>query len=168
MRWWLQSQPTRKARLQPFLMQRAALEACAGIIGRSFAAAEVTGADISPSQMCLIGRSLLKKGEIVFRIDTRNGKVQLFPAASHDISGEYNPDSWTYRLNLAGPDSQITVDNVPAASVLHIMYSRSPETPWKGAGPLQVAQLAGRLSAETVAALADEASGHSWKRIAIA
>ena len=42
---------------------------------------------------------------------------------------------------------------------MHPMYSADPETPWRGAGPLQVAQLAGRLSAETVAALADEASG---------
>ena len=39
------------------------------------------------------------------------------------------------------------------------MYANDPETPWRGVSPLGVAQLAGRLSAETIAALADEASG---------
>ena len=39
------------------------------------------------------------------------------------------------------------------------MYATDPETPWRGVGPLGVAQLAGRLSAETIAALADEVSG---------
>ena len=40
--------------------------------------------------------------------------------------------------------------------VLHLRYSVLPETPWRGDGPLQVAALAGRLSAETLAVLADE------------
>ena len=39
------------------------------------------------------------------------------------------------------------------------MYARDPEKPWRGYGPLYVASLAGRMSAETSAALADEASG---------
>ena len=38
-------------------------------------------------------------------------------------------------------------------------YSFDPERPWRGYGPLQVALLAGRLSSETVSALADESSG---------
>ena len=137
----------------------AALEACTGIVGRAFAAAEVTGAEVDAATMCLVGRSLIRRGEIVFRIDVRDGAIKLFPASSHTVSGDYDPDSWLYRLNLAGPDATTTLDPIPANSVLHFMYSRSPETPFRGAGPIQVAQLAGRLSAETVAALADEASG---------
>ncbi len=43
--------------------------------------------------------------------------------------------------------------------MIHFAYARDPERPWRGYGPIQVAQLAGRLSAETVAALADESSG---------
>ena len=43
--------------------------------------------------------------------------------------------------------------------MIHLMYSADPERPWRGYGPLQVAQLGGRLSSETVAALADESSG---------
>ena len=42
---------------------------------------------------------------------------------------------------------------------MHICYSREAARPWRGQAPLEVARLAGRLSAETVAALADESSG---------
>ena len=48
---------------------------------------------------------------------------------------------------------------VPAASVLHFRYVADASTPWRGNGPVEVAALAGRLSAETVRALGDESSG---------
>ena len=140
------------------------LEACAGLVGRAFASAEVIGPDyamdaLSPDVMALIGRSLIRRGEILFDIDVKRGTLILTPAASHDVNGHPDKRSWTYRLNLAGPELQITRDKVSADRVIHIMYSSSPEHPWRGEGPLQIAQLAGRLSAETSAALADEASG---------
>ena len=140
------------------------LEACAGLVGRAFASAEVIGPDyamdaLSPDVMALIGRSLIRRGEILFDIDVINGMLRLTPAASHDVNGYPYKSSWTYRLNLAGPQLQITRDNVSADRVIHIMYASDPETPWRGQGPLQVAQLAGRLSAETSAALADISSG---------
>ena len=52
-----------------------------------------------------------------------------------------------------------THNHVPAAGVLHFKYAVDPARPWRGNGPIQVAALAGRLSAETVRALADESSG---------
>ena len=137
----------------------ASLEACAGIVGRAFAAAQINGADIRPDTMALIGRSLIRRGEILFRISVGARGIQLHPAASHDIDGSYDQDTWMYRLNLAGPSEQWTVERVPFAGVIHIKYACDPETSWRGYGPLQVAMLAGRLSAETVSALADEASG---------
>ena len=69
------------------------------------------------------------------------------------------PDSWEYRLTLGGPSSTLTHDFVPASSVLHFKYAGDPARPWRGNGPIQVAALAGRLSAETVNQLADESSG---------
>ena len=140
------------------------LEACAGLVGRAFASAEVIGPDyvrdaLRPSVLNLIGRSLIRRGEILFNIDVVGGMLVLLPAASHDVSGSPDPSTWTYRLNLAGPESQLTRDNVSADRVIHIMYASDPETPWRGQGPLQVAQLAGRLSAETSASLADISSG---------
>ena len=146
----------------------AALETCVGLVGRAFAAAEVDGPEIiasalTPVLMTMIGRSLIRKGEIVFAIDTSTGRLQLFPAQTHNVAGGHNPDGWEYELTLPGP-SETTTLSLPAESVLHLRYAVDPELPYRGIGPLQVATLAGELSAETVKALADESSGPrgSW------
>ena len=141
----------------------AALETCAGLVGRAFAAAEITGPEIiasalTPETLTLIGRSLIRKGEILFQIDTSTGRLQLIPAMAHSIAGGPDPESWQYDLTLGGPSESVSL-SLPAASVLHLRYASDPETPWRGTGPLQVAYLAGELSAETVKALADESAG---------
>ena len=127
----------------------AALEAAAGLVGRSFASAEVDAPD-------MVGRALIRRGEIVLMILVQDGDLHLLPAASHDIDGGPIPATWRYRLTVGGPERTVTYDNVPAEGVVHIQYSRGPETPWRGDGPLMVARLAGTLSAETAKALADE------------
>ena len=142
----------------------AALEACVGTVGRGFAASEVSGPEpiisaLTPSTMELIGRSLIRYGEVVFLIDTQAGKLRLIPAETHDLEGGPFPEEWEYRLTLGGPSRTVTHEFVPAASVLHFRYSMEASTPWKGNGPVQVAALAGQLSAETVRALANEAGG---------
>ena len=141
-----------------------ALEACAGLTGRGFAAAEVTGPDsltraLTPGCLELVGRSLIRRGEVVFLIDTQAGRLRLIPAETHDVEGGPFPDSWEYRLTLGGPSRTLTYDWIPASSVLHFRYAVDASTPWRGNGPVQVAALAGRLSAETVNALASESGG---------
>ena len=59
---------------------------------------------------------------------------------------------WRYRCNLAGPSRQRT-KRVDASGVCHLRYAVDPATPWRGVGPLQVAALAGKLSAELENAL---------------
>ena len=142
----------------------AALEACAGLVGRAFASAEIAARPairdaITPAWLELCGRSLIRRGELVAAVDVDENGLTLCPASSHDVDGSYMPSGWRYRLNLSGPSRMTTRSRVPATSVFHVMYSRDPERPWRGNGPLQVAQLAGKLSAETVRALGDEASG---------
>ena len=85
--------------------------------------------------------------------------MQLLPAETHDVDGGPYPDEWEYRLTLGGPSRTFTYPVVPASSVLHFRYSVEPSRPWHGMGPLEVATLAGRLSAETMNALADESGG---------
>ncbi|MCY4086690.1 MAG: hypothetical protein OXG37_07370 [Actinomycetia bacterium] len=63
------------------------------------------------------------------------------------------------RINLAGPSQFTTRPHAPAPAVIHATYSRDPSRPSRGVGPIESASLAGRLSAETLAALADESSG---------
>ena len=142
----------------------AALEACAGTVGRGFSASEVAGPEaltraLTPGTLALIGRSLIRTGEVVFLIDTQAGKLRLIPAETHDVEGGPFPDEWEYRLVVGGPSRTVTYDVVPAQSVLHFRYSVDPSTPWLGNSPLAVANLAGKLSAETVNALANESSG---------
>ena len=138
----------------------AALEAAAGFVGRAFATAEVTPEipALSPAYLSMVGRALVRRGELVSLIRVHNGELELPPAESHDVDGEADPDSWTYRVSLGGPSHTVTHNDVPYSGVLHFTYSRDPERPWRGNGPLQVAQLAGRLSAETAASLADDSS----------
>ena len=142
----------------------AALEACAGTVGRGFAASEVAGPDsltqaLTPGCLELMGRSLIRRGELVLLIDTQAGRLRLIPAETHDIEGGPDPSSWEYRLTLGGPSRTVTHEFVPAQSVLHFKYACDPSTPWRGNGPIEVAALAGRLSAETARALAEESSG---------
>ena len=101
----------------------------------------------------------MRRGESIWRIDTSGGMLRLLPAETWDIQGGPLPESWEYRLTLGGPSRTFTYDYVPADSVLHFRYAVDPERPWLGHGPLDVARLAGALSAETVAALGDESSG---------
>lgn len=141
-----------------------ALEACASFCGRGFASAEVKAAEniqavLDPTTLNMIGRALIVRGELVLMISTTGGRLKLLPAASHDVDGDGDPSSWAYRLTIGGPERTHTYESVPSTGVLHFRYSVSPETPWRGSGPLQIAQLAGRLSAGTAAALADESSG---------
>ena len=141
----------------------AALETCVGLIGRAFAAAEITGPEniasaLTPEFMMMVGRSLIRRGELVCHIDTSTGRLRLFPAQSHNVSGGHNPDGWEYELTLPGP-SETTTLSLPADSVLHLRYAADPELPYRGIGPLQVATLSGVLSAATIKALGDEASG---------
>ena len=142
-----------------------ALEAAAGLVGRAFASAVVETESsavmqsLTPGCLALIGRSLIRRGEIVFYIDTSMGMIDLLPCQSHDVDGAPNPATWLYRCTVSGPDMTHTYERTAAAGVVHITYSVDTETPWRGRGPLQSAQLTGRLAAEVLAALADESSG---------
>ena len=141
-----------------------ALEACAGVVGRGFVSAEVEGRGVlidalTPSVMELVGRSLIRQGEIVMLVDTTGGRLQILPCETWDVEGGPFPSSWEYRLTLGGPSRTLTYDWMPASSVLHFRYAPDAAKPWRGNSPLEVAALAGRLSSETVNALADESSG---------
>ena len=108
-----------------------ALEACAGVVGRGFASAEVAGRGIvtdalTPQVMELVGRSLIRAGEVVFLVDTTDSRMQILPCETWDVEGGPFPDSWVYRLTLGGPSKTLTYDWTPASSVLHFRYAYAP------------------------------------------
>ena len=142
----------------------AALESCSSIVARCFAAAEIKGPEqfrqaLTPDVLSMIGRALIRSGEICFAIDTEGGRLSLLPCASWDVSGGAFPASWRYRLTVSGPTHIMTLNPVPGAGVVHIRLQSDPSASWRGIGPLQSASLAGKLSAETVAALGSEVGG---------
>ena len=142
-----------------------ALEASASMVARCFAAARVEGlprytAAVTPLCRSMIGRALIRRGEMVLQIAVGpDGDVRLFPASDWDVTGDFDPATWVYRVNLAGPSRFTMSQHVSAAGVVHARYQIDPDAPWRGIGPLQSAAIAGRLSAEVAQALADEASG---------
>ena len=141
----------------------AALEACAGLVGRAFASAEVGGGALARSVLdapllAMIGRALMRRGEIVLLIRADMDGVRLLPCQSHDVDGGPDPRTWAYRCSVGGPEQTLTY-HVAADSVIHLSYAVDPERPWRGYGPMYAAALAGRLSANVAAALADEAGG---------
>ena len=141
-----------------------ALEAASGLVSRPFATALVqTPAQsvqtaLTPACLALVGRSLVRAGEIVFYVDTSAGMIDLLPCQSWDVDGGPSPRSWEYRLTISGPERTFTYDHVPATGVLHFQWARDAATPWRGVGPLQSGQLTARLAADLMAALADEAA----------
>ena len=141
-----------------------ALEVASGLVGRCFQAAKVKTArssiiDAVPSTLLgMIGRSLIRRGEIVFLIKMESGRLRLYPCSSWDISGGYSPESWVYNLTLSGPGESVTM-TAPSSRVLQFTYARDPERPWEGVSPMKAAALAARMNSEANLLLTDEASG---------
>ena len=142
----------------------AALEIATGIVGRAFASARLAGSptleDAMPGLLlAMIGRCLITSGEFVAAVERGGGAIRITPASDWDITGGANPRTWRYSMSLSGPSGEYRVKEAPASRVIHVRYASTPERPWTGRGPLQIAREAGRLSAATVAALADESQG---------
>ena len=140
-----------------------ALEAASGLVSRAFMTCEVQGSPeaqrvLTPECLGMVGRALIRHGQIVFMIRTSRGRLELLPAQTHDVFGGPERDEWEYRITLGGPSETLTFENVPSSSIIHAKYAIDPSRPWVGMSPMSIAALAGRMSAETMAALADESS----------
>ena len=51
----------------------------------------------------MVGRAIVRRGECIFLIDVDADGLRLTPATSWEVTGGPEPESWTYRLQLAGP-----------------------------------------------------------------
>ena len=142
----------------------AALEAATGIVGRSFAVAQVSGrrmvADaLTPGILEMTGRSLIRNGQAVYLIRTTSGLLELVPVSSYEVYGPSNPAEWVYSLDVATPNSTERYTRISSDQVVHVKYAASPSSPYRGQGPIEIASLAGKLSAEVTAALGNEMAG---------
>ncbi len=145
-----------------------ALEASAAAVGKAFAIAKVKNdkGALTPSVLNLIGRSLIREGEFVALLDVNASRAVLHPAASFDISGSYDPQTWRYELNLSAP-SELTTKRVGQDGVVHIMYGREAERPWRGLSPLEVAFATGALASGVTESLSNEVTSPVGNIIAL-
>ena len=165
-------QQAQKNALQPDYRATAALEICAGVIGRSFATCEVSGpssliAALTPNILEMTGRQMVRSGDVVFMIDMVDGMAELVPAFAHDIFNGWSPSRWKYRLSIPGPDQIFTFTDVPGAGVCHFRANSDPSRPWRGYGPIDVAIQGGQLSAQVALALTQEAAGPRGRNLVL-
>ena len=83
-----------------------ALESVAGLVGRAFSVADVTGpaelvAALTPDLLMLMGRELILTGDNAFYLDTEDG-LEIVPAASHNVRGGALRHTWRYEVQLGG------------------------------------------------------------------
>ena len=137
----------------------AAVEVAARVYAHGLAAAKVMPESaqriITPSVLGSVGRSLIRKGESIFVIDTRRGRIDLSEAVSWDVQGGPSPSTWTFKVDLPGPSTQ-TRRMVRYPGLVHFRWSYDPVSPWQGVAPLQSAASTGRLMAAVEGHLADE------------
>ena len=150
----------------------AAVEAVAGLLSRSFAAAEVEGPDwvqdaVTPAVLGQIGRDLIRVGESLHVIRVASdGGVLLLPASTWYFEGEADPASWMLTATGYGPSGSTTW-RMPFSSAVFASWGATTARPYHGLPPTSFAGASGRLAAEVERSLADEAAGPLAQLLAI-
>ena len=136
------------------------LEVSAGIWGRALSSAKVSPDSamqvLSPTVLNMVGRQLIRQGEILFGVKVANGRRVLTPASAWDVSGGPDPASWRFVCTFSGPDSE-TEETLPWDSVALLTWAVEPGQPFRGLSPLAVASSTGGLCGALEASLKGEA-----------
>ena len=138
-----------------------ALEICAGLWGRAFASAKVepdnaATRSLTPDRLEMIGRELVRHGQVVFLIDVVGGEVELQPVSHWQVSGDADPRTWRYEVTREGPSRSITTRDVRVDRILHLKYAVDPARPWAGMSPLTHARETGKLAGNLEGRLSEE------------
>lgn len=140
---------------EPSPLTTGPMEIAAGVISRAFASARVEGADLSPSQLASLVRSMVVRGEA---LAVYNG-IELIEVGVWTIEGNPSPSTWRYKVQLDSPSGRGMDTVTPHSTTVHARYSYDPSSPWIGVGPLQRSLMNGQLAANVERSLRDEASG---------
>lgn len=142
------------------------LEIAAGFWARAFAAAVIEPVThplcmaMTPQVMSIIGRALVKRGELCLLIDIQNGNALITPASGWDVFGPYDRRDWRYRLTLQGPDKDSTRKQMfDGDLVIHAMYGVDNQNPFRGVSPLANVNLSDKLRRNIEQRLMEEYSG---------
>ena len=120
--------------------QLAAVEVCAGLWGRTLAAATVEPAlaasALPPTLRAMIGRQLFLGGEFLGRLEVGPSGLLVRPCVLSDVRGvSPDPLRWRYLLDVPAPDRNVVLP-IPAADGLHVRHAPEPFAPWAGVSPL--------------------------------
>ena len=142
--------------------QTAAREVCAGLYERAFKSARIEPSTpetraVSVECLGMIGRGFITRGESLFCIeaDPVDGTVTLLPSSSWTVRGSLDPETWSYVANLTGPNTNVT-RTVSEDSALHFKFATSPEAPWRGQSPLDIAGTTARIDEGITQQIANE------------
>lgn len=142
------------------------LEIAAGFWSRAFAAAVIEPIDhplcraLTPQIMSIIGRTLIREGELCLLMEVMNGNALITPASGWDVFGGYDRRDWRYRLTLQGPDKDRTrKTTIDGDLVIHAMYGVDNKNPFRGCSPLSYVNLTDQLRRNIEQRLKEEYSG---------
>ena len=140
-----------------------ALQTASQMVAQGFMACTVSGvspfiaAALTPDFFALTARTLYRKGEVIFFIDTSEDELALLPASHCQIEGPPHPKRQVYRLTLPGPTSDLSVV-VPSAGVVHLKYSANVDRPYQGVSVSASASIAAQFTASANLSMADESA----------
>ena len=135
------------------IQSTSALEIAARMWAGALAGATVKGTDLlTPQTMALIGRQVVREGEIAFAIEVREGRPMLLPASAWEVMR-----GWRYRCEITEPPGDTVTRQLPRDSVLHVMFATDPRRPWQGVAPMQAATMGASLAANIESRLRDQA-----------
>ncbi len=150
--------------------ETAAAQAAASLVARAFAVAEIGGGTttrtgLTGALLHDLGAALILEGEAVYRIDVSPGAVVTLTRASDwDITGGPDPESWRYRVKIAGPTRDAETI-LPAAAIFHPRVNASPSEPHKGRSPIGLAAQSARMAAGIEKQFGNEANQPSGQLI---
>ena len=133
----------------------AALETACMIYSSCLAAMRVSNPAVTPEVMCEIGRQLIRRGEILFRIELDDsGMIELTPIATHSVHGASK--RWRYEAHITYPSGSETLD-LSRDEVLHLVWATDPiRGQWQGISPIALAATTMKAAGQLEQAILDE------------
>ena len=134
----------------------ASVEIVAGLYGRAFSQAQITGVsrEFCADTLQVIGRTLALKGQCVLALDDDEHMI----ASSWDISGKsLDPLAWLYKVELPAPSGMVS-RTLSGDQVLHFRINALASRPWEGRSPFDI-----MTSTTALACAVEQALRHEMK-----
>ena len=99
----------------------------------------------------MIGRGLIRSGEVLFVLDVDDGQLRLLPASAFEVMA-----GWRYRAEVPQPPGDTASKVYNRDAVAHFTWNVDPLQPWAGISPLGSASYGAKLVANVERKLGEE------------